>query len=140
MKGFVYLLVRPGSKVRLSLCLDMSVRFIRANTHVQADAGKMAVMRGPLVYCAEQTDNPIELWRYRLQPSAGKIEESFAKDLLGGVEVLRIPAVSEAEDDEDAPLYMSSSSIETIPDSVTMVPYYSWGNREPGGLAVWMRR
>lgn len=140
MKGFVYLLVRPGSKVRLSLRLDMSVRFIRANTHVQADAGKMAVMRGPLVYCAEQTDNPLELWRYRLQPSAGKIEESLAKDLLGGVEVLRIPAVSEAEDDEDAPLYMSSSSIETIPDSVTMVPYYSWGNREPGGLAVWMRR
>lgn len=60
--GFVYLMVNAGD----TLELDMSVKFVRANSRVRSDAGQVAVMRGLLVYCVEQADNPGDLWNYRL--------------------------------------------------------------------------
>ena len=64
--GFVYLVVNAGDTLEIALELDMSVKFVRANSRVRSDAGQVAVMRGPLVYCAEQVDNPGDLWNYRL--------------------------------------------------------------------------
>ena len=65
-RRFVYLVVNAGDTLEIALELDMSVKFVRANSRVRSDAGQVAVMRGPLVYCAEQVDNPGDLWNYRL--------------------------------------------------------------------------
>lgn len=92
------------------LDLDMAVRLVRANSHVRCDAGRVAVMRGPLVYCAEQADNAGDLWTYRLADGVDVADATvtFESDLLGGVDAVTLPAVREAADAVDAPLYMSA--------------------------------
>ena len=85
--GFVYLMVNAGD----TLELDMSVKFVRANSRVRSDAGQVAVMRGLLVYCVEQADNPGDLWNYRLADGvdAAAAKTEFQSDLLGSVDTSR---------------------------------------------------
>ena len=104
--GFVYLMVNAGD----TLELDMSVKFVRANSRVRSDAGQVAVMRGLLVYCVEQADNPGDLWNYRLADGvdAAAAKTEFQSDLLGGVDTVSLPAVREQADSDDAALYVSA--------------------------------
>lgn len=137
--GFVYLMVNAGD----TLELDMSVKFVRANSRVRSDAGQVAVMRGLLVYCVEQADNPGDLWNYRLADGvdAAAAKTEFQSDLLGGVDTVSLPAVREQADSDDAALY---ASVDVAPATeaaiLTLVPYYSWANREVGQMRVWLRR
>ena len=139
--GFSYFDVQPGDALEITLDVDMSVKFLRANSRVRVDAGQVAVMRGPLVYCAEEADNPGELWRYAVDADAAKAQAAFEPDLLGGVETVSVPGSREAEDSEDAPLYASADE-PLAEESVTvkLVPYYSWANRTLGGMRVWLRK
>ena len=137
--GFVYLMVNAGD----TLELDMSVKFVRANSRVRSDAGQVAVMRGLLVYCVEQADNPGDLWNYRLADGvdAAAAKTEFQSDLLGGVDTVSLPAVREQADSDDAALYVAADvapSTEAV--ILTLVPYYSWANREVGQMRVWLRR
>ena len=137
--GFVYLMVNAGD----TLELDMSVKFVRANSRVRSDAGQVAVMRGLLVYCVEQADNPGDLWNYRLadgvDATAAKTE--FQSDLLGGVDTVSLPAVREQADSDGAALYVSADVAPAAEAAIlTLVPYYSWANREVGQMRVWLRR
>lgn len=137
--GFVYLMVNAGD----TLELDMSVKFVRANSRVRSDVGQVAVMRGLLVYCVEQADNPGDLWNYRLADGvdAAAAKTEFQSDLLDGVDTVSLPAVREQADSDDAALYVSADvapATETV--ILTLVPYYSWANREVGQMRVWLRR
>lgn len=137
--GFVYLMVNAGD----TLELDMSVKFVRANSRVRSDAGQVAVMRGLLVYCVEQADNPGDLWNYRLADGvdAAAAKTEFQSDLLGGVDTVSLPAVREQADSDDAALYVSADvAPATEAVILTLVPYYSWANREVGQMRVWLRR
>ena len=137
--GFVYLMVNAGD----TLELDMSVKFVRANFRVRSDAGQVAVMRGLLVYCVEQADNPGDLWNYRLADGvdAAAAKTELQSDLLGGVDTVSLPAVREQADSDDAALYVSADvAPATEAVILTLVPYYSWANREVGQMRVWLRR
>ena len=137
--GFVYLMVNAGD----TLELDMSVKFVRANSRVRSDAGQVAVMRGLLVYCVEQADNPGDLWNYRLADGvdAAAAKTEFQSDLLGGVDTVSLPAVREPADSDDAALYASADVAPATEAAIlTLVPYYSWANREVGQMRVWLRR
>jgi non-reducing end beta-L-arabinofuranosidase len=144
--GFVYFTVNAGDDLSIVLELDMSVKLVRANSHIRSDAGQVAVMRGPLVYCAEQTDNPGDLWNYRLADgvSAADATVAFQADLLGGVDTVSLPATRERADDEQTGLYVVEDveRIERAAETatLTLVPYYSWANRELGQMRVWLRR
>jgi len=140
--GFVYFAVAPGTALHVVLDLDMAVRLVRANSHVRCDAGRVAVMRGPLVYCAEQADNAGDLWTYRLADGVDVADATvtFESDLLGGVDAVTLPAVREAADAVDAPLYMSAQrDASDERTSLKLVPYYAWANRELGQMNVWLR-
>ena len=142
-RGFVYVDVEPGRAVELVMELDMAVKFVRAHSHVRSDAGAVAVMRGPLVYCSEQADNAGDLWSYRLAEgvTGADARVAFDADLLGGVDVVSLPAVRESDDGEDAPLYLyEDGPRECEPATLTLVPYYAWANREPGQMRVFQRR
>lgn len=137
--GFVYLMVNVGD----TLELDMSVKFVRANSRVRSDAGQVAVMRGLLVYCVEQADNPGDLWNYRLADGvdAAAAKTEFQSDLLGSVDTVSLPAVREQADSDDAALYASADVAPATEAAIlTLVPYYSWANREVGQMRVWLRR
>lgn len=137
--GFVYLMVNAGD----TLELDMSVKFVRANSRVRSDVGQVAVMRGLLVYCVEQADNPGDLWNYRLADGvdAAAAKTEFQSDLLGGVDTVSLPAVHEQADSDDAALYVSADVAPATEAAIlTLAPYYSWANREVGQMRVWLRR
>lgn len=141
--GFAYVDVPSGCEgFTVELDLDMAVRLVRASNRVREDVGKVAAMRGPLVYCAEECDNPGPLWLYSL--SAASPTEAgyrFDPDLLGGVGVVTRAAIRAAQDAEDAPLYVDAAErgISELVE-LKMVPYYAWANRADGQMTVWLNR
>ncbi|TPF86978.1 hypothetical protein BW13_03245 [Bifidobacterium sp. UTCIF-37] len=141
--GFAYVDVAPGETAEIALDLDMSVRFVRANSHVRSDAGQVAVTRGPLVYCAEQADNAGDLWDYRLADGVTGADATvaFEPDLLGGVDTVSLPAVRESADPDDAPLYLDADEPRSgDPATLKLIPYYVWANRDLGQMRVFQRR
>jgi DUF1680 family protein len=133
---------RPGDTVRLTL--PMPVRRVESHPRVTENVGRVALVRGPLLYCVEAVDTP------DLHPDdvvlAG--EHSFSEehhpDLLGGVTTLRFGVeVVEHTSGWDGSLYRTAGPGDTgqrSPAEITAVPYYAWANREPGPMRVWLRR
>jgi hypothetical protein len=110
----------------------MDVKFIRANAKVRANAGKTAVMRGPLVYCAEECDNGANLSALSVRCGAPKTETGYDNAVI-----VKIPAARDITADEN--LYYAADKTETEQAEVTLIPYYLWGNRGKGEMAVWLR-
>ncbi|MEX2120041.1 MAG: beta-L-arabinofuranosidase domain-containing protein [Pirellulales bacterium] len=118
---------QAGDLVELEL--PMSVQRVYADPRVAANRGRVALQRGPVVYCLEGADNADRV-RGLCLPREARLSESFESDLLGGVVVLRgeALAVSRGEDGELA----------TEPFNFTAVPYSTWDNRRPGPMVVWL--
>lgn len=123
---------------------EVTVRFeqetelVRAHPAVESDAGRVAVERGPLVYCAESVDNDRPLHQYALASDA-VIDPERREDLLGGVTILEADAEVPALDGWEGALYRPDDETDTESARLTMVPYYAWDNREPGEMRVWTR-
>jgi DUF1680 family protein len=131
---------KPGDSVHLRF--DMRPRLMRSNPLVRENAGRVAVMRGPLVYCLEQFDqrNLTSLFDASLT-SRGEFREQFRPDLLGGVMTLTHAATTPARPLESEPLYEPVSaalSPASRPVEVTLIPYYAWANRGQGQMEVWV--
>ena len=126
---------QKGDRVRLDL--EMPIERLYANPEVRQDAGRVALSRGPLIYCVEATDNDSRLHRLTLPRTAG-IEAHEAPELLGGVVTLSTTARADAGDGWQDGLYRSEppASVET---RLTAIPYFAWDNREPGEMLVWLR-
>lgn len=137
--GFVYIDIDKEEST-IELWLDMPVRMLRAASRVRDDVGKLAVTRGPLVYCAENADNPGSLWTYRIGTSDAT-HTTYDPALLDGVATITIHGRRILEPD-DAPLYqdagMPSRSARIEHSNITMIPYYAWANREEGQMSVWI--
>ena len=121
---------RPGDVV--SVAFDMPVRRMHAHPRVRDAAGKVALARGPLVYCIEGADHDAALSALVLPPDAEI--HAAPSDALPGVITLHAAALQQA----DGALY-SSASVPLLPITLTAVPYFAWGNRAPGDMAVWIR-
>ena len=82
-KGYL-ILEELKEEEMITISCDMKAKFIHANPEVRADEGKVAIMRGPLVYCLEETDNGRNLSSLYVDTKAG-LTETYEEDLLGGV-------------------------------------------------------
>ncbi len=122
----------------VELRLDMPVRLLRAHPAVAADAGKVAVARGPLVYCAEEADNGPELHNLSI-PRGTEFRAEYVPDLLGGTVVVRGPALRRSAAGWDAEALYAPAESRTEEVALVAVPYALWCNREPGEMAVWLR-
>ncbi len=114
----------------VELSLPMPVRRVVANEKVSADQGKVALQRGPIVYCAEWTDSPDKHVRNIVLNDSTTLKGDFEPALLHGVEVIRGKAVAYRTDANDR-LQHSEEPFEAI-------PYYAWANRGPGQMEVWI--
>ena len=122
---------------RVELELDMSIARLFANPEVRQDIGRVALARGPLIYCVEATDNSGQLHRITLPRTAG-IEAHAEPNLLGGVVTLSVVGTKEAAENWDGGLYRTDPpAVEET--KLTAVPYFAWDNREPGEMLVWLR-
>ena len=132
---------QPGDVIDLSL--EMPVQTVWAHPAVRQMQGRLAVQRGPIVYCVEGVDQPgVEnLDRMALDPEQVRnFKAEHRPHLLGGVTVLTGTGRLIADDDWDsATLYRRDRPSSSVPVAVTAIPYCVWDNRAAGEMRVWFR-
>lgn len=125
---------------RIGLTLPLTVRTIFSHPRVVENRGRVALARGPLVYCLEGVDHPDSDLGTVTLPHDARWEALWQPTLLGGVMVLWGRGLAPDSGASAAgPLYTTT---EPRPDAtegvaITAVPYYAWANREPGPMQVW---
>ncbi|MBK8969649.1 MAG: glycoside hydrolase family 127 protein [Lewinellaceae bacterium] len=119
----------PGDVVEL--VFPMSVHQINANQLVEADAGRIALQRGPLVYCLEGKDQPDERVLNLLVSTDQEIGTQFEPELLGGVQTLSL---------EGGLVERKTSPMDAELKSMRLkaIPYYAWANRGKDYMIVWL--
>jgi DUF1680 family protein len=122
---------------RIAVTLPMAVRVTRAHAAVREDAGMLALERGPLVYCAEATDNGTPLHELFLSQADAEALTPVPSDQLGGT-VLLTGTVHAARVPTDAGLYHSRAPI-LEQAAFTAIPYFQWSNRGETDMRVWLR-
>lgn len=115
-KGYAVLRRTWETGDTIELNLPMPIHRVLANDAVEADRGRVALERGPLVYCTEGIDNGGRARTLVISPDAELLAE-YRKDLLGGVTVIRAVRGSE---------------------QVTAIPFYAWSNRGDGEMCLWL--
>jgi DUF1680 family protein len=115
---------KSGDVVELEL--PMPVQRVKANPKVQADLGRVALERGPIVFCLEGVDNKDECREFEL-PRESRLTAEYRPDLLGGVVVVQGKAVRLAAENKPSE-----------PVDFLAVPYYAWDNRAAGPMTVWL--
>lgn len=135
--GFVYLEIPTGTTT-LQLTLDMSVKKYQANEKVVYNFGKVAIQRGPLVYCVEETDQTTDVWKYTLTKE-GQFRYVFEADLLGGVGAIYADAQLPETAHTDA-LYQEYRTPQFKETQVKLIPYYAWANRTSENMEVWINQ
>ena len=114
----------------IELHLPMPVRRVVANVNVAADKGRVALQRGPIVYCAEWADSPDKHVRNLVLPESQNLKAEFEPTLLNGIEVVHGEAI--------AYRYAENGELAHAKESFTAIPYYAWANRGPGQMEVWL--
>ena len=122
----------------LSLALEMPARYVRAHSRIREDAGRVALQRGPVVYCLEEADNGGALHCVLADTHAG-IDAVYEPDTLGGVVTLTTGGFREPDGDPDDAPYRFGDAPETRPVRLRWIPYYAWANRGVGEMRVWVR-
>lgn len=115
----------------IELELPMPIRRVLAHPSVQADLGRVALQRGPIVYCFEEADNGPKFDHLLLGDDAPFKAEHRA-DLLGGVTVL-VGTAAACATREDGTIHEEARTI-------TAIPYYAWAHRGAGAMRVWLPR
>jgi hypothetical protein len=116
----------------VALQLPMPVRRISATDSVKANRDRVALQRGPLVYCVEGVDNGGKAMNL-IVPDGVLFTSQYNADLLGGVVTLQgeAPAVVVSDD---------GASVTTVTKKITAIPYYAWANRGKGQMQLWLPR
>jgi hypothetical protein len=121
---------KKGDLVELDL--PMPVRRAAVDARAQEDRARIALERGPLVYCAEWADNGGHALDV-VVPDAARLDSAWRADLLEGTQVItgRVQARARATD---------GVSLETRAHDLVAIPYHRWSNRGMGEMAVWLAR
>ena len=125
----------PGDRVTLSLA--MPVRQLSARPELTFDLGRVALQRGPFIYCVEEADTGTDVERFVVN-AARPIAVRYEPDLLGGVGSLEIPAWRVDDTGWGDELYRDRGP-ESHATTVRAIPYPLWAHRGPGSMAVWLR-
>lgn len=115
---------------RIELNIPMPVRRIIANEQVEEDHGKVALQRGPIVYCAEGADNPDRHIMNRFIPEDTEFKFNYLSELLNGINIITAEVPVAVRDG-------NGGLSEEKKESFKAIPYYAWANRGSGEMAVW---
>lgn len=121
----------------ISLSFDMSAQLVYANPAVRADAGKVAVVKGPVVYCLEQEDNGENLSNLFLETDA--VLEEKEEDVLGGIVSITAKGRRMRAQDWNVEKLYCTKAIGFEETTLKFVPYCNWGNRSKGEMTVWVK-
>ncbi len=128
-KGYIKIARKWSQGDEVTVDFPMETKTIKAHEKVAADQGRVAVQRGPLVYCAEWVDNPEGVHNLLIDADA-TFEATYQDDLLQGIMTLTTEAKAYA--------YGDAGELESQSVTATLIPYYSWVNRGAGDMTVWL--
>lgn len=138
VQGYLYIDDIIDAKTELVIDFTVPPKFIRANPKVREDTGKTALVKGPLVYCLEETDNGENLPAIFVSTDQ-ELKERFDPDLLGGVTILEFAGRRLLEEGWDENLLYGEQECSFTDVKLKAIPYHCWGNRRPGEMIVWMK-
>jgi DUF1680 family protein len=107
----------------------MEAKRVVANTKVKDAVGKVAIQRGPLIYCAEWADNNGKASNF-IVPMSAQFSAEYKPDLLNGITVLKSEAISVVIDE-------AGLNVSTTKQPITIIPYYAWAHRGKGEMMIW---
>lgn len=138
-KGYVLLERTWKNGDEISLEMDMPVQILEANPRVREDIGKVAVTRGPVVYCLEEADNGDQLQEIYLKEEP-EFKTKYEPDLLKGVVTIEAKGKRVSRKGwEKESLYRTYTGKKFEDADLKFIPYYAWTNRTPGEMTVWVR-
>ncbi|OLP46436.1 glycoside hydrolase family 127 protein [Rhizobium oryziradicis] len=133
-KGYAKLtrLWQAGDHIELEFA--MPVQRLYANAKVGVDQGRVALQRGPLVYCLEGVDNGEDLNALVLQPQSG-----FRCEVVDGIGGLPALVTTGWREKSESDHLYTLSAPQRVPTEIRAVPYHVWDNRDDGEMLVWIR-
>jgi DUF1680 family protein len=131
-----YCIDRIWNNDTVTLQFDIIPHFVFANPCVHADSGKLALVRGPEVYCLEETDNGADLTSIFVHSNT-PITEQWENEMLGGTMLLHLDGLRLSDTTGTISSVCTQPPV-LQPTKLTAIPYGSWGNREKGEMLVWM--
>lgn len=137
-KGYLHLYRHWQQGDTLTLTLPMTVKRVYANPRVRHTAGKVAIQRGPLIYCLEEADNASELHNLSL-PRDSVVREIAGTGVLQGKVLLQAEGLRLPTSQENEPLYSFDKPLTRVEkQTLTFIPWFSWANRGEGEMRVWV--
>ncbi|SDF71130.1 glycoside hydrolase family 127 protein [Chitinophaga filiformis] len=115
----------------ISLEFPMQVQKVLANSAVKSDTNRFALERGPLMYCLEGPDNKDATVQNIVVDKNAVVNAVYKPNLLNGVTVLEMQGTSTSRQ-------LNSDQLVSSTQEVTAIPYYSWANRGPSEMTVWI--
>ncbi len=131
-EGYVALRRTWKSGDVIELNLPMPVRRVVADPRVKADVDRVALQRGPMVFCAEWPDNPNGKVRNLMLPAHQTFTATFEPELLNGVETITGKSLVVSTN--------ADGSTSKTEQPFKAIPYYAWANRGKGEMIVWLRQ
>ncbi len=118
---------KKGDKIQLHF--DMEPRIVRADNRVEADRGRVAIERGPLVYCAEHPDNQFDVFAALLNQQP---QFRLGKTEVAGTSIVTLITDAQTLD------FDKQGKLQTTDQTLTLIPYYAWCHRGSGRMRVWL--
>ena len=127
---------QTGDEIKLTL--NMEILKVKGHPQIRHTIGKLAIQRGPLVYCLEQADNDQPLFTIQLENDAD-LQLKQTDDLIPGMQMVQGEGIKLKPSDWQEDLYRYNITEEKIATPLTFIPYFAWANREKGAMQVWVR-
>ncbi len=143
-EGGTYLTLRREWKAGdvVSLSMPMTAQFVACHPFVEPNGGRVAIQRGPIVYCLEQVDNPdADVWFIGADVDS---ELTTTETQIAGFPVIAVQGKGFAVERSvwDGQLYLPLRSVRNFvkPVRFTAIPYFAWANRDAGPMTVWVTK
>lgn len=139
-KGYIVLNRRWNRGDTVTLTLSMVPEILESHPSVKDNIGRLAIRRGPIIYCVEGADNRWgDVWDLEI-PKDVELRDNY-EDILNGIVVIKGNGVSNSPDSWTR-LYLPIGDSGVLKREVEFVaiPYYAWANRTPGPMEVWIRK
>lgn len=138
--GYLYCSCFDDDVTVIDLDFEMIPRLIIADENVAEDAGKVAVVKGPVVYCAEEADNGKALREIKIKTPANLTEEitgEFGYDVIKiKADAVRVKSTGEGISSTYLYKVYKEQTVEDM--ALTLIPYYLWANRGEGEMSVYL--
>ena len=129
-KGYVVMDREWKNGDQVTLNLPMEIKKVMSKPEVKADSGRVAIQRGPMIYCLEGADNNGQAWNVILPQNASlsAVPYTVVSEPVIAIQT-EVPAISISAD---------GLSVKTEQKKITAIPYYTWSNRGQGPMQVWI--